>query len=465
LSSAQSELEAVIKSIKFKKMSAIPLIIPGLFAAVSLALITVSLRELINLLAASTSSPSTEITPEYILWSQVLVWGVILYFAYLIASTIAVYSALGRIREHIYNSALTTYYYTRGVDYVGSLYYLRDMLNRSSLPAPITGLLITLLTGGLAYPVIICFAEKATRTHASIEEEAFFKKASTRPYRASAMVAEIAIALLTLGAYTAYTGYRLTRTLNRHVDTIHSKHPEPPSTPPHVTPEPGSWLATGSVAAIMLAFSAVTAVLAYLGFYYSPQLAFGLLLSALISKRSEKSVLSNIGAGYLLLVVLIVCGFVTGYLGHSLYKNLYGDILSLSKLVSYLDVRGLVLFIFTNNAAISVSSIIPYIGGVFLAQGTYNAGLALGVISALRGIHPAEALEILIYPHAIPELIGYSTLLSASSRFGRWKVFTVIVLIGLIVLLAAAIIETALIVHEGAITFENIISIARSLVE
>jgi hypothetical protein len=465
LSSTHGELEAVIKSIKFRKMSVASLIIPGLFATVSLALITTGLRGLINILAVSPSPLDVEASPEFILWSQVLMWGVVLYLAYLLASTIVVYSALGRIREHIYNSALTTYYYTRGEDYVGSLYYLKDMLNRSNLPSPVTGLLITILTGGLAYPVILCFAEKATRTHASLEEEAFFKKASTRPYKGPAIAADIALAMLTLGAYTAYMGCRLARIFNKHVNAIHSKHPEPPITSPQITPEPGAWLTTSSVVAIILISSAVCTLLAYLGFYYFPQLAFGLLLSALVSRRAERHVLSNIGAGYLLLVVLLVCGFIAGYLGHSLYEDLYSDTSSLNKIISYLDTRGLVLFIFTNNVAISLSSTIPYIGGVFLAQGTYNAGLVLGVISALRGIHPAEALAVIIYPHAIPELVGYSILLSASSRFNRLREFTAIVLVGLVVLLAAAIIETTLIIHEGTITIENIISVARRLVE
>jgi hypothetical protein len=134
LSTAQSELEAVVKSVKFKKLSTALLVMPGVFAAISFPVITIiSARELLNLRAVSGRSP------EIPLQNQVLAWAIVLYYAYLLASLVVIYRVLSKFREHIYSSALVTYYYTRGSDYVGALYYLKDMLNRSTLPSPVTG--------------------------------------------------------------------------------------------------------------------------------------------------------------------------------------------------------------------------------------------------------------------------------------------------------------------------------------
>jgi len=441
---------------------------PGLYGVVAMILVYLAIYGLYHTLesAEMNTEPFQLYTkPEYILWIQVLTWGVVVYLVYLIASILTVYWALSRIREHIYNSALVTYYHTRGVDYVGSLYYLKDMLNRSTLPSPVTGLLLTFLTGGLIYPIILCFMERAVRVHALMEEEAFFKRATTRSYSGYAAATDIALAILTLGAYTAFMGYRLASTFNKHVKTIHSKHPEPPSTPTPVSSEPGAWITPSSVIAIILLFSAVCTILVYIthvGLLYFPQIAYGLLLSALVSKRSGKNVLRNIAVAYLILVILIICGYFVGYVGWEAYREFYSDIESFRELISYLGIKGLVLFIFTNNSVISISSPIPYIGGIFIGMGAYNAGFQLGVYSALNGIHPVNALSILVYPHAIPELLGYSALISASTRFGNWGKFATLIITGLVILFIAAVIETSIII-KGSVTLEDIVDIIREL--
>jgi hypothetical protein len=449
LSSTQSELEILVKSLKFSKISTALLVIPGVFAAISLPIVVIAyLHQQLAQLAGS---------EVLTLPDEVLTWALLIYYAYVFAALVATYRVLSKIREHIYNSAVTTYYYTRGADFSGALYYLRDMLNRSLLPSPVTGLLLTLLLGGLAYPVLLCFAERAVRDHAALEERAYFKEARTRSYRGAAIAGDLALTILTVGVYIVYLGYRLAKTFNKHVESIHSKHPEPPTTPPPLSGEPGAWIRTSVVVPLLLVFLLVATILASLSVYYQvlPQLGFGLLLSALVAKRAEKSVASNIGVAYLIIVLLVLGGVLVGYTGYRLYTGYYEELERLENVLTRLGVRGVALFIFSNNAALSIPSTVPYIGGVTVASGAYNAGVVLGVASALGRIHLVHALAVLIAPHAPLELLSYATLVSASSRYGYWRKFALIVVTGLLVLFLAAVLETALIVLEisgGAIT-------------
>jgi len=444
-SQSTSELEVLIKTIKFKKISTTLLVLPALFATISLILLLVGLSTLLRLgftLTPYGERPGTY-TPilEEILSIQVLVWGSVVGLAYIIASTIVVYIVLRDIREHIYSSAMVTYYYTRGVDYMSALYYLKDMLNRSTLPSPITGLILTLLTSGVAYPIILCFAEKIMRVHATLEEEAFFKKKRTREYTALTGVVDIALVVLTLGVYMAYMGYRLAKIFNKHVDTIHSTHPEPPKTLPQPSLEPGAWMTTSGIIGVFMVFLALSTIFAYVNFYFTPQLGLGLLLSALVVRRAERRLLGNIGLIYSLLVLLLIGGLLTGYSGCELYRGLYENMRELSELIRFLNAEFLVLFIFVNNAAISISSILPYFGGIGLASGVFNAGLVLGALSALDGRTIYSSLIVLVYPHTILELLAYAILLTASSKFGAWRDYAKLIFIGLLVLVLAAIVE------------------------
>ena len=445
ISQSASELEVVVKTIKFKKINTTLLVLPALFAIISLVLLLIGLSTLLRLgviLIPYGERPGAHISVlEEILSTQVLVWGSVVGLAYIMASTIVVYMVLRDIREHIYSSAIVTYYYTRGVDYIGALYYLKDMLNRSTLPSPITGLILTLLTSGVAYPIILCFAEKTIRVHAMLEEEAFFKKRRTREYTALTGVVDIALVVLTLGVYMAYMGYRFAKTFNTHVDTVHSTHPEPPKTPPRPGLEPGAWMTTSGIIGVFMVFLALSTIMAYVDFYFTPQLGLGLLLSALVVRRAERRLIGNIALIYSLLILLLLGGLLTGYSGYELYRGLYENMRELSELIRFLNIEFLVAFIFINNAAISISSILPYIGGIGLASGVFNAGLVLGALSALDGRTLYSSLIVLVYPHTILELLSYATLLTASSKFGAWRDYVKLISIGLLVLVLAAIVE------------------------
>jgi hypothetical protein len=442
---SSSELEVVVKNIRFKKINTTLLVLPAFFATISLILLLIGLSTLLRL--GITIIPYGERSSTYvpvleeIISTQVLLWGSVVGLAYIIASIIAVYIVLRDIREHIYNSAMVTYYYTRGVDYIGALYYLKDMLNRSTLPSPITGLILTLLTSGVAYPIILYFTEKTIRVHAVLEEEAFFKKKRTREYTALAGVVDIALVVLTLGVYMAYMGYRLAKTFNTHIDTIHSTHPEPPKTLPQPSLEPGAWMTTSGIIGIFMVFLALSTIMAYVNLYFTPQIGLGLLLSALVVRRAERRLLENIVLIYSLLILLLLGGLFTGYSGCELYRGLYENVRELSELIRFLNVWFLIAFIFINNLAISISSTLPYIGGIGLVSGVFNAGLVLGVLSAIEERSIYSSFTILAYPHTILELLAYAILLVASSKFGVWREYVKLISIGLLVLALAAIIE------------------------
>ncbi|MEM4880467.1 MAG: stage II sporulation protein M, partial [Desulfurococcaceae archaeon] len=104
------------------------------------------------------------------------------------------------------------------------------------------------------------------------------------------------------------------------------------------------------------------------------------------------------------------------------------------------------IYIFINNAVVSLPAIIPYVGLIPLTTGILNAGLIIGLEAMRRCVNTACVLglmTILIYPHTVLELLAYAVIASSISKWGKWREFSKLLIIGLIVLLIAALVETA----------------------
>ncbi|MEM1858437.1 MAG: stage II sporulation protein M, partial [Desulfurococcaceae archaeon] len=128
-----------------------------------------------------------------------------------------------------------------------------------------------------------------------------------------------------------------------------------------------------------------------------------------------------------------------------------------TNVASSMKMLDLATYIFVNNLVISLPSIVPYVGGVLVAQGVYNAGLVVGTIvgSGLRS--PGDVILILVYPHSILELSAYAILLTSSSFLGEWRRYTVLAATGILLLFTAALVEALTIKYlQGSSLLEGL---------
>lgn len=441
-------LQALVESFEFRKINTGLLVVPSVFAVLSLALLSLGLNQVLVSLEQSTGetvSPMGEL-----LVSQTLLWGMAALLGFTIASMVTTYSLLRDLKEHFYQSGVSVYYFTGGSSFEGAMQYLRSMVARSTLPAPVTGTLLVFLTTGIAYPVILCVAEKAIREHAVVEEKALFKQELTARYSWPRLLVDIALAFLTLGAYMAYMGFRLAKLFNKHVELVHGNHPNPPNpltlVEAHREAEPRINLSL--LVCLFLVTGILNVLASSLGFFtvHFVVPASGVLLSTLVLVSRKHRNFSTARTTVIvlgLLYVLLLSGFSAGLVNYKAYKAISEVFSQQGASLKSLGLLGLSLYIFTNNLVVSLSSIIPYIGSILVALGGHNAGLIMGAIvgNGVRSLE--EALLVLVYPHAVLELSAYAVLVTSSSLFGEWRKYVKVVLVGVMLLLVAAVVEAA----------------------
>jgi len=149
-------LEDYVKNISFEKLGLGLFILPGLmvFPAIigALALVTpIITGALLNPIALGSLTS--------------------FFYGFAISATIASYKLLKAASTHFYDSAVVVYYWSRRDNFENILNYLRERRETRGLPSPVTGLLLTFLTGGIGYIPILFFVEKNLRDHARFEEE------------------------------------------------------------------------------------------------------------------------------------------------------------------------------------------------------------------------------------------------------------------------------------------------------
>ncbi|MEM4880998.1 MAG: stage II sporulation protein M [Desulfurococcaceae archaeon] len=451
-------LQELIKTFRFSKMSPGLLLLPSLFAFLSLVLFTIGFSQLLKLGEEAVTGGISPLESLYVV--QPILWGVVALLGFTIASMIAVYNLLKNLKDHFYQSGVTVYYFTGGPSFEGAMQYLRSILVRSTLPSPVTGILLMFLTSGVAYPVILCFAEKAVREHAIVEEEALFRTKFTSEYKWFNMLIDFALVPLTLGLYLAYMGRRVAKVFNAHVNAIHSSHPNPPTLPPHGTTvqelRPTSSLLIG----LLLLSIGLNIVTSYIGLFTASYVAYscGILLSALVlARRTKGTSASSVLVVLILLYLLVFGGLLAGMTGYETYRVLTDTIRRQTNVASSMKMLDLATYIFVNNLVISLPSIVPYVGGVLVAQGVYNAGLVVGTIAGSGLRSPGDVVLVLVYPHSILELSAYAILLTSSSFLGEWRRYTVLAATGILLLFTAALVEALTIKYlQGSSLLEGL---------
>jgi len=431
-----SELSQVVSSISFAKAGYLLHVMPGIFIAPGLVLLLYSIPSIYSGYGSLVALPQS----------------VTLLLAYLVASVLSSYYLLQLVKKHLYESSVVTYYFTRGKSFEGALLYIRNAIASSTLPSPGTGMLLVFLTG--AYPVILLLARKALRAHMREEEKALLGKAYTSEYGIVNIALDLALTIATLGLYMSYLAYETIRDYNRHIEIIHGSHPNPPSQTIVLSGEQHGG-PVDSVIGVVATTIGLSWLLSYLGIPYSfvANISIGIAwfaLNYLMRNRNYPLILlANIAMVY----VLMATGIVTGIAGYSVYMELFrGQLEQLKESVASLDLAGLAVYIFTNNIAIALPSIIPF-GSVSLASGTYNAGIIVGVAVYGRSIDEMmRMLSFLTYPYAILELLGYAVIASSIARIHTsWK-YIAIILLGSLILFTAAVLEALTIVSSRGLT-------------
>lgn len=445
----ENMLRPLIESFEFNKLSYIPLILPSIFLFISMTFISYGLGQALKSLGGLVEE---SIPLNTLMGSQMLQWGIISLVGFTLATMITSYYILEKARKHIYESSITTYYFKGPSTFEGSIQYLKSIYARTSLPAPITGLLLSFLTSGLSYPVLLYIVEKTIREHAVSEENILLENRFTKKHGVINFIVDLILMLLTLGIYLAYMGYRLGRVYNKHVELVHSSHPQPPSKQPEAYASKERFYSKSKndkplvmLASLLILGILLNVVLCYFGLYsvlfYVP--SYGLILSAITITRRNTSSIKDFLSILCLIYTLIFGSMLVGLLSHETFSYVAR---SFQKQVEEIgigdDLWFTVKYIFTNNLLISLPAIIPYIGGLLIGYGITNAGLLMGVIIGIGFRGFIEGLLVLIYPHALLELSAYSILLMSSKyMFSDMNRFIKYVFLGVLVLLLAAFVE------------------------
>ncbi len=440
--------QKLVSSIKFEKINLLPILLPFIFLSSGILLLLSSgfLKSLLGGGIVENSIQSVQI--DYSLSS----YGALLIIGYLLSSTISVYYLVRKVSRHLHDSIVATTYFTKGLSVESLLSILESMVNKHSLPSPITSLLLNIVSSGITYPIILLLVEKAFIEHCILEEELLLKSKYSKQRTSVYIVLDAALIVLTLGAYGLYIAWRFTTSFNKHYELIHSTHPYPPEPRGTIqsTSTPSNTYSGSKYAYILLLLTPILSIIyTKLGSTIMPVIPAGSALivsSILFSMRSENSWRKS-GLALLLLYSIMIAGFTTGLLASSEVSS-YTEIVrrELGSRIPSEDPVLQVVMIFTNNFIISILAVIPYIGLIPVAIGGYNAGVIMGYFTTIPESRTV-ALLTLVLPHTILEFTGYAILVVSSTLlFHDTKKFVKTVLTGASVLLLAAVVEVATII-------------------
>ncbi|MEM0380186.1 MAG: stage II sporulation protein M [Desulfurococcaceae archaeon] len=440
-----SKLYMLVKNIVFKKEPIIPYMLPGFFLSISLfSLIIIITMVFITVLEGKDLNG---------IMNQVLSYGRFaqLYIGYVLLSAVFSYRYSSLITKHLIDSGITSYYWLReSNDYesIKTLYFTG--LFRRNIPSPITVLVLTIVTFGFAYPFILYVLEKNLRNHASGEEKKFLNKSITNEIDVSNLLLDIVLTIITLGLYMILLSSRPIRVYNRHISIVHSSHPHRPlSFSDTDYRELTVLLPKSSIFQIAIVFL-TTSLISILHFirisvYIIAPFVFGIFIYMASLTNSEKSfakqVLYTLLATYLVFTLSTIIGFTGFDMYYNLLKSFQSQTESLVK-----DFNQILVYIYVNNLTISLLSLIPYFGSIFIGSGLSNAGLIYGVFLAdsilIRNNY--TPLILFILPHSLLELLSYSLFISLSTRLFKTSNVSIVskLLISMILLFIAALVET-----------------------
>ena len=421
------DLESIVRSFKFDRISPFIHVLPGLFFT---GFVLSALPMVVEALSFNISFFTSSMVSSFLL-------------ATMLSSSVSTYILLDKVISHLYASGVTTYYFLKGGSFNASLYYLRNRLLKAKIPSPATGLILSVATTGFSYPIIISLIEKTVRDHMIEEEEALLGKRITPYFFTERVIVEIALVLLTLGAYLIYQSFRLVKTYNAHIEKIHSTHPHPPPKIEYdaTVYEPARPLMF--FVGILLISTSLHAVLGYFGLpsiflmNFGIGLAWGFTNQRLRETGTSRMLLINA----VLIYLMIMFSMIIGIAGYRTYYLIFKRTLQEISMYRDLSVIHLTGAIFLNNMGIALASITPYMGTIPLSIGVNNAGLLIGALTPERlSMGDYTPLLIFVYPHAILELVSYSFFVTFAFTWRRAKSWILIVT-GLLLLAIAALVE------------------------
>lgn len=342
-----------------------------------------------------------------------------LFWAYWISSAVSSYFIYGAISQHVVEhmrAELCAQQEQR--QYPGPY--------PTSLPSPATALLLTFLTGGLAYIPLFFIADKVIREH--IGEK----------YAAGKVILHVGLFFGTLALSMIYESYSIAEKFNRH-----SMGAEPP-------PSTGAESLSAYAAVIGLGIIALHLALTAISrtpLFMLTNVSLGLCWAAFNYGIRDFPVHKRAFANFLFAYFIVIGGFLSGLLVGSIYEDFVKR--SLDYLRELRDIAHredifsafitTMAVIFWNNLSISLGGAVPYLGGIPLANGISNAGIVLGFLSRmLRG----DLWLVLVYPHSILELAAYAIFITAALDYREPRKFLRTLVIGIIVLALAALVET-----------------------
>lgn len=432
-------LVKLVNSFKFKRENYIPHIIPGIMLIISLP----TYASLIyNILLHGDQD-----TINY--WYASLA---AVYFGYVLSSSISAYRLLKITHNHLVNSGITSYYWLKKLDDYDSIIKLyRSSIMRRDLPSPLTGLIVTLLSAGIAYPVILYMVDKIMRDHYYGEEEKFLNAHLTSRINVEHGLMYIAATMLTIGLYLIIWDYMVVKNYNKHIKLIHGNHPELPSS--MMTRIYGEYTNELPILAVALTFigAGIYGLLSMFGFpcHLSGAVGYGLLIAGVAAYYRDKGIISQIGKVYVFIYLSFILFAIVGYSGVPAYYRAYEEITEELSQLRTDDLFVLTRNIFVNNLAISLVSVTPFIGPLYLGIGLGNAGLYYGVVInlALSRGNPTVLL-LPIMPHTILEFLAYAFFASLSMRIFKEKESKIAVyfLLSVLILLTAALVESLTII-------------------
>lgn len=428
-------LEKLVRSFEFRKETYIPHIFPGIMLIISLpAYISLIYNIMFHGVQEATS-----------IWYTSLAT---LYIGYILASAISIYRLLKITHTHLVNSGITSYYWLKKLDDYDSIIKLyRSGVMRRDLPSPLTGLIATLLSGGIAYPILLYVVDKTMRDHYYGEEGKFLGIHITNRINVEHGLVYVAATLLTVGLFLIIWDYIIVRNYNRHVKTIHGSHPEPPSTIT-TTLTYGEHGGEIPILALSLAFlgAGIYGLLGIIGFmnHLTGTIGYGLLIAGIAAYYRRKSFSSQVGRVYGFIYLSFILFSIIGYTSAQTYYSLYEETSKQLVELRTNDLFNLTRNIFINNFIISFISTIPIIGPLYLGVGLGNAALYYGVaINIALSKGNLSILLLPLMPHAILELLAYAFFASLSMRIfiEKESKFTIYFVISALILFTAAFIE------------------------
>ncbi|RLG82856.1 MAG: hypothetical protein DRO40_06485 [Thermoprotei archaeon] len=357
---------------------------------------------------------------------------------YVVSSAIASYMMYSALHDHIFYSVTETILELSEKEELKIKYILNPEYTRSKLPSPITALILTLFTGGIAFPVMIYLFEKRIRSHDAVES----KIKGLRSYSQidiGNFLLDLILLVVTLGLWLGVWIWRAITIYNRHIKSKHllSGIEEIPS----LTPRPMLIIPLILLSMSILVFLSIMNI----PVIPLPQLFMAFLMAYTAYVFRRKKLVYQVAALIVLQYTILGTIGLVGFFAYNFYSPLLTAFERLSESLSR-DFLSLILTIFQNNIRITIFGLIPFIGPLI-------AGYAIGNTAFLFGLIVYEkppALSLFLMPHTFLEFLSYSLSVAIATRIPiEGRRLLPYALISIAILFIGAIVESIFILMTG----------------